>query len=425
MREDSMPMTIAEKILAKASGRKEVFPGEIVQAKVDMAMIHDLTGPLTVQSMKELGVERVWDPSRVIVIFDHQVPANSIDAAQNHLLLRRFAADQGIENFYDMFEGVCHQVVPEKGFALPGRLIVGADSHTVTYGAFGCLSTGVGSTDMAAVFATGELWFRVPESMKLIIEGRLQAPLMSKDLILHIIGNIKVDGATYRSVEFAGPCVKGLSMESRMTMCNMSVEMGAMAGIVEADETTLDYLKKRIESTINPVRSDSEAVYAETRVYNADELEPQVACPHSVDNVKTVGEIEGVEVDQAFLGSCTNGRIEDLEVAAKILKGRRVNKRVRFLVVPASAEVYRRALDGGLLKIFVDAGALVVPPSCGACMGAHVGILGPGETCISSSNRNFRGRQGSPESEVYLASPATVAASAAEGRIVDPRSLFG
>lgn len=420
-----MAATIAEKILARASGRKEVTPGEIVQAKVDMAMVHDLTGPLTIEQMEKLGVKKVWDTNKIAIVFDHQVPASSIDASMNHIMLRKFAAEQKIKNFFDEFEGVCHEVIPEKGLALPGTLVAGADSHTVTYGALGCFATGIGSTDMAAIFATGELWFRVPESMNLITEGRLKPPLMSKDLILNMIGDVKVDGATYRSVEFTGQCIGSLSMDGRMTLSNMSVEMGAKAGIVEADDVTVKYLKGRTKQNVKTFKSDAGATYVETRVYDADKLEPQVACPHSVDNVKPVSEVEGKEVDQAFLGTCTNGRLEDLEIAAKIIKGKKVSKKVRLIVIPASTEVYREALRKGLIGTFVDAGALVESPSCGACMGAHVGVLGPGEVCISSSNRNFRGRQGSPDSEVYLASPATVAASAIKGKITDPRDFYG
>ncbi|MFN4132795.1 MAG: homoaconitase large subunit [Candidatus Hadarchaeales archaeon] len=420
-----MGMTIAEKILASHSGRKRVEPGEIVEAKVDVAMVHDLTGPLTVESMKEMGVKKVWDREKIVVLFDHQVPASSIDAAENHILMRKFVEEQKIKHFFDGFEGICHQVIPEKGFALPGRLIVGADSHTVTYGALGCFSTGVGSTDMAAVFATGKLWFRVPESVRMIVSGELKFPLMSKDLILHIIGDVGMDGATYRSVEFAGPCVRKISVEGRMTMCNMAVEMGAKAGIVEADHVTIDYLRRRTKEKIVPVKSDADAKYMETREYDVDGMSPQVACPHSVDNVRPVEEVEGTEIDQAFLGSCTNGRMEDLVAALKILKGRKVSKKVRFIVVPASKEIFLEAMKTGVLKKLVEAGAMIESPSCGACMGCHVGVLGPGEVCISSSNRNFRGRQGSPESEVYLASPATVAASAITGKITDPRDLCG
>jgi len=418
-------MTITEKILARASGRKEVSPGEIVEAKIDVAMAHDLTAPLTVESFRKMGAKRVWDPRKIVILFDHQIPASSIDAAMNHQLLREFAKEQKIVNFYDMFEGVCHAVLPEKGFAQPGRLIVGADSHSVTYGAFGCFSTGIGSTDMAAVFATGKLWFKVPESMLIKASGKLKLPVMSKDLILHVIGDVEMDGATYRAVEFKGETFSAMSMDSRMTVCNMVVEMGGKNGVIEADGVTAKYLRERGVKSIKPVRSDPEAEYVETREYDAGALEPQVACPHSVDNVKSVREVEGVEVDQAFIGTCTNGRLEDLEIAAKILKGKKVNRNVRLIVVPATAEVYRKALERGLFKIFVESGALVESPGCGACMGCHIGVIGPGEVSISASNRNFRGRQGSPESEVYLASPATVAASAVRGKITDPREMYG
>lgn len=416
-------MTIAEKILAGASGRKRVSPGETVEAKIDIAMVHDLTGPLTVDSLREIGVKKVWDPHKIVITFDHQVPANSIEAAQNHIMLREFAAEQRIPNFYDLFEGICHQVVSEKGFALPGRLIVGADSHTTTYGAFGCFATGIGSTDMAAVFVMGKLWFRVPESMQLIISGKLPRRVMAKDLILRIIGDVGADGATYRSVEFTGLGIRNISMDGRMTLCNMAVEMGAKAGIVPADGLTTRYLRNRTKHPIKPVKSDPGASYVETLAYDVAKLEPQVACPHTVDNVKSVRDVEGTEIDQAFLGTCTNGRMEDLEAAARVLKGKRISKRVRMIVSPASREVYTRALERGLIRIFVEAGGLVESPSCAACMGSNVGVLGPGEACISASNRNFRGRQGSPESKIYLASPVTVAASAVKGVITDPRGL--
>jgi 3-isopropylmalate/(R)-2-methylmalate dehydratase large subunit len=418
-----MSMTITEKILARASGRRQVTPGEIVEAEVDIAMVHDLTGPLVIHTLREMGVARVWDPERIVMVCDHQVPANSVDAAKNHMILREFASEQKIPNFFDVFEGICHQVVPEKGFAVPGGVIVGADSHTTTYGALGCFSTGIGATDMAAVLATGKLWFRIPESIKVILEGELRSKVMAKDLILRMIGDLGADGATYRSVEFAGPGIRNVSMDGRLTMCNMGVEMGAKNSIVPPDEVTERYLAGRTRWGYTATQSDPDAEYADVRRYDLSELEPQVACPHSVDNVKLVREVGDVEVDQAFLGSCTNARMEDLEVAAEILKGRKVSRRVRLIVCPASRDVLREALDAGLISIFVEAGALITAPSCAACMGAHVGVLGPGEVCISSSNRNFRGRQGSPESEVYLASPATVAASAVKGVITDPRDL--
>jgi len=418
-----MGMTIAAKILAKASRKKQVVPGEIVEAEIDVAMVNDITAPLTVDALREIGVKKVRDPKRVVVVFDHQAPATSVEAARDHAELRKFAAEQRIQNFYDVNEGICHQVLPERGFALPGRLIVGADSHTCTYGALGCFATGIGSTDMAAVLATGKLWFRVPESIKISVGGRLKQRVASKDLILRIIGDVGADGATYRSLEFAGKGMRGISVAGRMTMCNMGVEMGAKAAIVPPDELTKRWLAGRTKGSYKPVFSDQNVVYAEELPYDAAKLEPQVACPHSVDKVGTVREMEGVEVDQAFLGSCTNGRLEDLVEAAKILKGKRVSERVRMLVVPASREVYLDALSRGVLKTFVEAGALVESPSCAACMGGHVGILAPGEVCISSSNRNFRGRQGSPEAEIYLASPATVAASALKGKITDPRDV--
>ena len=418
-----MSMTIAEKILARASGRKSVSPGEIVEAKIDVAMIHDLTGPLVIHIFREIGAAKVWNPNKIVMVFDHQVPANSIDAAQNHMVLRKFASEQKIQNFYDLFEGICHQVVPEKGFALPGSLIVGADSHTTTYGALGCVSTGVGATDMAAVFATGKLWFRVPESIKIVLEKKLPRRVMAKDVILKIIGDLGAEGANYCSAEFTGQGIRNITMDGRMTMCNMGVEMGTKNAIVPPDEVTKKYLTGRAKQRYSAVYSDSDAQYIETYTYDLSELEPQVACPHRVDNVKPVAEVGKIEIDQAFLGSCTNARMEDLEAAAAILRGKKVSRHVRLIVSPASRDVYQKALDGGLIKIFVEAGALVEAPCCAACMGAHVGILGPGEVCISSSNRNFRGRQGSPESKVYLASPATVAASAIKGVITDPRDV--
>ena len=418
-----MAMTIAEKIMARASGRKQVSPGEIIEADVDVAMVNDITGPITVDALEEVGIKKIWDPSKVVVVLDHQAPPTLVEAAQDHTMLRKFAAEMRIPNFYDVNEGVCHEVLLEQGFALPGRLIVGADSHTCTYGALGCFATGIGSTDMAAVFATGRLWFRVPESMRLNVEGSLRKMVTPKDIILRIIGDVGADGATYRAVEFVGPGMKKISVSGRMTMCNMGVEMGAKAAIVSPDELTREYLAGRAKWSFREVHSDPEAQYVEELDYDVSKLEPQVAVPHKVDNVHPVRDVAGVEVNQAFLGSCTNGRLEDLTAAAKILKGKRIARGVRMLVVPASQEVYAEALKGMVLQTFVSAGALVEAPSCAACMGGHIGILGPGEVCISSSNRNFRGRMGSPEAKVYLASPATVAASALTGKITDPRDV--
>lgn len=416
-------MTIAEKILARASGRKQVSPGEIVEAEVDVAMAHDLTAPLTIEVLQQMGVERVWDPSRVVIVLDHQAPPTTIEMAQDHAMLRKFVAENKIPNFYDVHEGICHEVLPEGGFALPGRLIVGADSHTCTYGALGCFATGVGSTDMAAVFATGKLWFRVPESVLFKIEGKLRNRVAPKDIILRIIGDVGADGATYRAAEFVGPGIQNISVAGRMTICNMGVEMGAKAAIVPADELTKQYLEGRTDTKYKEVHSDPDAEYVDERTYDISKLEPQVACPHRVDNVRPVREAQGVEVNQAFLGSCTNGRFEDLVEAAKILKGKKIARGVRMIVAPASREVYLKAMDSGVLQKLAEAGAIIESPSCAACMGCHIGVIGPGEVSISSSNRNFKGRQGSPEGQIYLASPATVAASALTGKITDPRDV--
>ncbi|MEM2889809.1 MAG: 3-isopropylmalate dehydratase large subunit [Candidatus Hadarchaeum sp.] len=418
-----MPMTIAEKILARASERRSVSPGEIVEARVDVAMINDITGPITVEALEQIGVKRVWDPSRVVIVLDHQAPSISIEASREHIGLRRFAARNGIQNFFEVGEGVCHEVLPENGFALPGELIVGADSHTCTYGAFGCFATGIGSTDMAAVFATGKLWFRVPESMRVKIEGSLRSRVSPKDLILKIVGEVGADGATYRAIEFSGGGLSKISVGGRMTICNMGVEMGAKTAIVPPDGATFRYLRRRAKWDYQPVYSDAGASYVDEMEYNLSKLEPQVALPHNVDRVRPVREVAGVKIDQAFLGSCTNGRLEDLIEAAKVLEGKKVAPGVRMLVVPASREVYLEALRKKVLQKFVEAGAMVGSPSCAACMGGHIGIIGPGEVCISSSNRNFRGRMGSPEAKVYLGSPATVAASALRGEITDPRDV--
>ncbi len=417
-------MNLAEKILARASGREEVKPGEIVEARVDMAMVHDLTGPLTVKSFRRIGVKKVWDNERIVIIFDHLVPAASVRAAELQRIMREFAKEQGIKNFYDVGRGgICHQAMPEKGHVRPGELIVGADSHTCTYGAFGAFATGIGATDMAAVFATGSLWFKVPESIKVHVTGSFQNLVTPKDLTLTIIGRIGADGATYKSVEFTGPTIRDMSVDGRMTLCNMAVEMGAKAGMVEPDEKTMKYVKERTKKAFKPLRSDPDAHYEKALKIDVTDMEPQIALPPSVDNVQPISKIRKVEINQAFVGSCTNGRLEDLRLAAGILKRKKVKEGVRMLMIPASQEIYLQALREGLLQTFVEAGAFVCNPTCGPCLGGHLGLLGPGEVCVSSSNRNFIGRMGSPEAYVYLASPATVAASAVTGWITDPRSL--
>jgi 3-isopropylmalate/(R)-2-methylmalate dehydratase large subunit len=415
-------MNITEKILAKASAKTNVKPGDIVDTNVDMVMVHDLTGPLAVEAFRRIGVANVWNNKRIVVILDHQVPAESVKAAELHKMLRAFAREQGIR-VYDVGRGgICHQVMPEKGYVLPGSVIVGADSHTCTYGALGAFATGIGSTEAAAVFATGKIWLKVPETIKINVEGEFKRFVTPKDLILSIIGKIGADGATYKATEFTGSTIRTMSMAGRMTLCNMAVEMGAKNGIIEPDETARKFLEGRTNKHYEAFTSDADAEYGRVTEFDVSELEPMVACPSSVDNVKPVSEVDA-PIEQAFIGSCTNGRIEDLRVAAQIIKGNMVKDGVRALVIPASQEVYRQAVDEGLVEIFTDAGALVCGSACGPCLGGHIGLLAAGETCVSTSNRNFIGRMGSTQASVYLASPATVAASALTGRITDPRTL--
>ena len=421
-------MNITEKILARASGKTSVRPGEIVDANVDMIMVHDLTGPLAVEAFNKIGVKHVWDNQKAVIILDHQVPAESVKAAELHKMMRRFAKEQNIR-LYDVGKGgICHQVMPEKGYVLPGTVIVGADSHTCTYGAFGAFATGIGSTEAAAVFATGKIWLKVPEAVRINVNGEFQKYATPKDLVLHIISKVRADGAIYKSVEFAGPTIRGMSVAGRMTLCNMSVEMGAKNGIIEPDEITRKFLEGRTAKALVPfesIKSDADAAYEKIIDIDVAGLTPQVACPSSVDNVKPASELSSVQVEQAFIGSCTNGRIEDLRLAAQIIKGKKVKDGVRALVIPASKEVYAQALKEGLIEIFTDAGALVCGSTCGPCLGGHIGLLASGEVCVSTSNRNFIGRMGSTEASVYLASPATVAASAITGRITDPQELEG
>jgi len=419
--------TISEKIFSRAA-RKPVLAGEFVLADIDCAMTHDITGPLAVKGFYEImegrKEKRVWDPNKIVILFDHQVPADSLDAASNHIMLRKFAEEQSILN-YDVNEGVCHQVMPEKGHVLPGGLIIGSDSHTCTYGALGAFSTGVGSTDMASAFATGKLWFKVPQSIKFEISGKLPNRVYTKDVILRIIGDVGADGATYAACEYCGPTVKDMNISERMTMCNMAIEMGGKAGIVEPDEKTETYLKERIPGfKFDPRwRSDEDANYVQRYEYDVSDLEPQVACPHNVDNVKGVSEVEGTKIDQIFIGSCTNGRFEDLEVVAEVLGGNKIAEGVRAIIIPASRDEYMKVLKAGFIEQFVEAGALVEAPCCGPCMGGSFGLLGDGEVGLATSNRNFRGRQGSAKAFVYLCSPATAAASAVKGVITDPREI--
>jgi 3-isopropylmalate/(R)-2-methylmalate dehydratase large subunit len=424
---NDQPMTISEKIFSKAAG-KTVKAGEFVLANIDRAMTHDITGPLAVDGfyeiMKEKEEKKVWDPSKIVIVFDHQVPADSLNAAKNHTMLRKFAKEQNILN-YDVYEGVCHQVMPEMGHVKPGDLIVGSDSHTCAYGSLGAFSTGVGSTDMAAVFASGKLWFKVPETIRFEVNGKLPKHVYSKDVILHLIGDVGAEGARYMAAEYAGTTIQDMPISERMTVSNMAIEMGGKAGIIEADKTTEDYLKDRIpDYEFDPYwKSDDGANYADFRTYDVSNLEPQVACPHNVDNVKPVTEVEGTKVDQIFVGSCTNGRFEDIEVVAKMMGDEPVAKDVRLLIIPASRTEYMKVLRAGYVEQFMEAGAIVEAPCCGPCMGGSFGLLGAGEVGLATSNRNFKGREGSPESFVYLSSPATAAASALTGEITDPRKV--
>jgi len=409
--------TISQKILSRASGYDGMAePGEIVEAEIDYAMSHDGTSVLAIRSFREMGSERVWDPDRVVVPYDHIVPANNETAADLQREVRNWAREQNISHFFDCGTGVCHQVFPEQGFAIPGTLLVGADSHSCTYGAFGAFGTGVGATDMAEIYSAGRLWFRVPETIGIKVEGRLAPFVSAKDIALQVIGDLGADGATYKTVEYIGPAIEGLSISGRMTLCNLGVEMGAKAAIVPPDEKTDEWLRGRARQPYTQVFSDPDS-YQQQYDYDVTELEPQVAAPFRVDNVRPVSELAGLKIDQAFIGTCTNGRLEDLEAAARILKGKRV--RARTLVIPASREVLLDALKKGIIQTLVEAGAMIGPPGCGPCLGAHMGVLAEGEVCVSTSNRNFPGRMGKG-GLVYLASPATVAASALQGRLAVP-----
>lgn len=415
-----MAHTIAEKILMRASGSKRLEPGEIVNARVDVAMSHD-NAALVSKVFGEIGVPRIWDAERIVIPLDHRVPANNIKTAEGHLKIRNFVKKQGIKNFYDVKEGVCHQIMPEHGHALPGQLIVGTDSHTTTYGAFNAFSTGIGATEMAAVWATGELWLKVPESFRITLDGALGEHVYSKDVILQIIGDMTAEGANYASIEYCGKAVEQMSVGSRMTITNMSMEMGAKAAIMNADDKVAEYLKGRTKAKLSPVEADNGATYAKDMKYDVSKVGPKVACPHAVDNVKDVKEVAGTPIHQAVLGSCTNGRVEDLKAGARMLSGKSIHRDVRLIVAPASRQVYLEAMEEGLIQTFVKAGAIVINPGCGPCLGAHEGILAAGENCISSTNRNFQGRMGDTASNIYLASPATVVASAVRGVITDPR----
>lgn len=416
-----MGQTFTEKVLGRKAG-KDVQAGEVVTVAPDYVLSHDNSAAI-IKEFQKLGVAKVKAPERIVIVLDHIVPAADEKYAQNHKSIREFVAAQGIPHFYDINAGICHQVLPEQGFALPGLVIVGSDSHTPSYGALGAFATGIGRTETACTWATGEIWLRVPETMRVDLAGGFRPGVFAKDLSLKLIGDHGAEMANYKAVEFAGPAAGGLGVGARLTLANMSAEMGAKNGYFAPDEKALRWLEGRARGPFTVIVSDPDARYESVLAYDLDALEPQVACPHTVDNVQPVSAVAGKPVHQVLIGTCTNGRLEDLEAAAAILKGRRVHPSVRVLVIPASWEVYREALGSGALATLVDAGCVILNSGCGPCLGAHEGLMAAGEVCLSTSNRNFQGRMGHRDSEIYLASPATAAATAVAGVITDPRGL--
>ncbi|MGB9937212.1 MAG: homoaconitase large subunit [Methanobacterium sp.] len=413
-------MNITEKILSRASGKNEVHPGEIIESSVDLAMSHDGTSPPTIKTFSKIA-DRVWDPEKIVIVFDHNIPANNIGSAEFQKVTRKFAKEQGIKNIYTHGEGICHQVLPEKGYVKPGTVIVGADSHTCTYGAFGAFATGMGATDMGMVYATGKTWFMVPEALKIIVNGNLDKYVTAKDIILNIAGKIGSSGATYKTLEFHGETINSMDVSGRLTICNMAIELGAKNGIMEPNKNVLEYLKERNVTNFEIVKSDKEAHYQKEYNFDVTGMEPQISCPHDVDNVVGISKIKGKQINQAVIGSCTNGRLEDLRIAADVLKDKKVHEDVRLIIVPASAKIYSDAMKEGIMDTFIDSGAIVCNPGCGPCLGGHMGVLGAEEVCIATTNRNFVGRMGDPESFLYLANPAVAAYSAILGEIGNPQ----
>ena len=417
-------MTITEKILASHSQRKEVKPGEFIQAEVDFLYGNDITAPLAIEKFREWGADKVFDLEKIALIPDHFVPNRDIKAAEQCKVLRKFACQQKIKNYFEVGRaGIEHAFLPEKGFILPGDLIIGADSHTCTLGALGAFASGVGSTDLAAAMITGKVWLKVPSTQKFIYRGSLPRWVTAKDLILYTIGDIGVEGASYQAMEFAGETVSHLSMEGRFTLCNMAVEAGGKNGIIQPDKVTFEYLRSRTTKNYRVYQSDPMARYSQIREYDVSCLEPQVAFPPLPSQVKGVSQIDHKPIDQVVIGSCTNGWLGDLRLSAGVLKGRKVHPEVRALIFPATVSIYLQAMKEGLIEIFLEAGAVVSSPTCGPCLGGHMGVLGEGEVAVATTNRNFTGRMGHPKSEVYLASPAVAAASAIKGRIAGPEEL--
>lgn len=419
-----MPMTITGKILAKHAGLKEVEPGQLTNAKVDIALGNDITAPIAIEQFRRAGAKRVFDRERVVLLPDHFAPNKDIKSAEQCKLLREFAVEQDLAYYYEVGQmGIEHALLPEQGIVVPGDLVIGADSHTCTYGALGAFSTGVGSTDLAAAMVTGELWFKVPETIKLIYRGKPRPWVGGKDLILYTIGQIGVDGALYMAMEFTGDTIDSLPMDGRFTMANMAIEAGAKNGIFHPDRITEQYVKGRARRAYHFYKSDPGARYKEVREFDVSTVEPQVAFPHLPSNTRGISEVGTVTIDQAVIGSCTNGRMDDLREAAGVLRGHKISPNVRLIIIPATPSIYRQAMKEGLFDIFLDAGSVISPPTCGPCFGGHMGILAKGERAVATTNRNFVGRMGHPESEVYLSNPAIAAASAVLGRIGSPEEL--
>jgi 3-isopropylmalate/(R)-2-methylmalate dehydratase large subunit len=420
----SMGMTITEKILSDHCGKKEVHPGELIMANVDLVLANDVTAPIAIKEFEKTGAKKVFDKEKIALVPDHFTPNKDINSAEQAKLVREFAKKYGIVHYFEIGEmGIEHALLPEKGLVVPGDLVIGADSHTCTYGALGAFATGVGSTDVAACFLTGQAWFKVPESIKFIIYGKRKPFVYGKDIILYIIGKIGVDGALYKAMEFEGEGISELSMDSRFSIANMAIEAGGKSGIIAPDEKTIEYVKQRAKKSWKVYTSDKDAKYSEIYEIDLSKVEPQVAYPHLPENTKPVSEATNIKIDQAVIGSCTNGRMEDMRIAAKILKGRKVAPYVRLIIIPATQEIYKNCVKEGLIDVFIDAGAVVSTPTCGPCLGGHMGILAKGEKAIATTNRNFVGRMGHPESEVYLSNPAIAAASAVLGRIGSPQEL--
>lgn len=413
-------MTLAEKILANHTDKKEVSPGEFLNVRVDLILANDITAPIAIREFRRMGVDRVFDPGKIVMVPDHFTPNKDIASAEQVKVMREFCREQGVIYFEVGQMGIEHVLLPEQGLVLPGDIVIGADSHTCTYGALGSFATGMGSTDIAAAMATGDIWMKVPPTIKLVYHGSLGKWVGGKDLILYTIGDIGVDGALYSVIEFTGEAVDSLPLDGRFTMANMAIEAGAKAGIFRVDNKTQLYIKPRARRPYMVYEPDNNGEYAQVIDYDISTIEPQVAMPHSPANTRPVSQVGDIEIDQVVIGSCTNGRFEDLQLAAQVLKGKKVHPRVRCIIIPGSQEVYLDAVTRGLIEVFIKSGAAVSTPTCGPCLGGHMGILASGERCIATTNRNFVGRMGSPQSEVYLANPAVAAASAIAGRIVGP-----